>query len=82
MSKVIVEQAIGGDGGKASLEVDGEVLALKVSYPLSKILEPVNKVIDQAIDKVEGLIPGDWDKAVLEPVRVAAKAELLKLLAE
>ncbi len=43
-------------------------------------MAPANAVIDKAIDAVEGAIPGDWDKAVLEPIRIAAKAELAKLI--
>lgn len=80
--KVIYEHEVGGDGGKAGAYIDGDQLAVKVSYPLAKVLMPVNDVIDSLINKIEAAIPGDWDKAVLEPIRVAAKAELVSLLAE
>lgn len=82
MSKVLVEKEFGGDGAKAGLMVEDGALVVKVSYPLDKLLSPVNDVIDSAINKLEALIPGDWDKAVLEPVRAAAKAELVKLLSD
>lgn len=78
--KAIVEKEFGGDGAKAGLYLDENALVAKVIYPLEKVLKPVNDVIDAAIDKVEASIPGDWDKAVLEPIRVAAKEQLVKLL--
>lgn len=80
--KSIVEQSVGGDGGKVGLYIDGANLALMAIYPLGKVLEPVNAVIDKAIDALEKAIPGEWDRALLEPIRVEAKAALVKLLAE
>lgn len=80
--KVIYEHAVGGDGAKAGAYVDGVDLLVKVSYPLDKVLAPANKIIDDAIDKVEALIPGDWDKALLEPLKAEAKAALIKLISE
>jgi len=80
--KVVYEAPVGGDGGKAGLYIEGDQVEMKVSYPLAKVLGPVNDVIDAAINKIEAAIPGDWDKAVLEPIRIAAKAELVSLLAE
>lgn len=80
--KKIYEQGFGGDGAKAGLYVEEKELALKVTYPLEKMLSPVNAIIDQAINKLEAVIPGDWDKALLEPIRAEAKAQLLKLVSE
>lgn len=80
--KVIVEEGIGGDGAKAGLYLDGGDLALKVTYPVAKVLQPVNDVIDSVVAKIEAAIPGDWDKAILDPIAAAAKAELLVLLTE
>lgn len=80
--KALLEGSVGGDGGKAGIYIEENQLAVKLSIPLEKVLEPVNKVIDEAINKLEALVPGDWDKALLEPIRVEAKAALLKLLAE
>lgn len=80
--KTIVEQAVGGDGAKAGLYVEGDQLTIKVGYPIAKLVSPITDVIDAAIDKIEALVPGDWDKALLEPIRAEAKAALVKVLAE
>jgi hypothetical protein len=80
--KSIIEKPIGGDGGKVVLDIDAGNVELKVSYPLAKVLSPVTDIIDVVINKVEAAIPGEWDKAVLEPIRLAAKAELIALLSE
>lgn len=80
--KVIYEHGIGGDGAKAGAYIDGADLVAKVSFPLEKALAPINDVIDKAIDKIESTVPGDWDKALLEPIRAEAKAALVKLLSE
>jgi hypothetical protein len=78
--KTLVEQAIGGDGAKAGAYIDNGNLELRVAYPLAKVVEPVNKIIDGAIDRLEAAVPGDWDKALLEPIRAEAKAALVALL--
>jgi len=82
MSKTIYEKEIGSDGAKAGLYVDGQNLSLHVSYPLAKVVEPATKAVDSLIDKLEKLIPGDWDKPMLEKVKEEYKEELVKLLAE
>lgn len=78
--KTIVDTAVGGDGARAGLYLDGDQLTAKISYPVAKILQPVNDVIDAGVAKLEALIPGDWDKAILEPIAAGMKAELLLLL--
>jgi hypothetical protein len=78
--KTIYEHSIGGDGAVAGLYVDGDFVIEQVKYPLAKALDPADKFIDSAIDGLEAKIPGDWDKALLEPARVAAHAELQKLV--
>lgn len=80
--KTIVEKEFGGDGAKAALALDGGNLVAQVSYPIAKLAQPLNDIIDKAINGLEAVIPGDWDKALLEPARVSAKAEILKLLSE
>lgn len=80
--KTIYEHSVGGDGAMAGAYVEGGNVVIKASFPLEKAVEPLNKVIDQAIDKLESVIPGDWDKALLEPIRAEAKAALLKLISE
>ncbi len=83
---VKAEQDLGGDGAKASesIVLEGGMIKarIEVVYPVALALKPVTDVIDNAITKLEEAIPGDWDKAVLEPIREAAKAELIKLLSE
>lgn len=92
MKNPIVEQAI-GDKGKVGVYVGDGVIELAanaavgdanvqfaVDYPIAKAADPVNKLIDSAFDKIEAIVPGDWDKALLEPIRAEAKAEFLKLI--
>lgn len=80
------EQAIGGDGGKlnGALGVDQTDLVAKVEarYPLAKVVEPATKALDSALDKLEQIIPGNWDKPMIEKIKAEYKDELLKLLAE
>lgn len=80
--KAIYESAVGGDGAKAGAYVDGSDILLKVSYPIAKIIEPATKVADGLLDKLEALIPGDWDKAIIEKLKLEYKEELIKLLGE
>ena len=86
--KSIIEfdKEIGADGLKAkgALGVDGENLSASVSviYPIGKIIQPLTAAVDSTLDKLEVLIPGDWDKAIIEMVKAEYKVELLKLLAE
>lgn len=80
--KTITEQEIGGDGATAGLYVDGGKLTVKIGYPIEKLISPITDVLDMAITKLEDTIPGDWDKALLEPIRAEAKAALIKVLSE
>lgn len=91
MKKLVgIDKDLGGGDVKGSagahLGIEGSNLVLdlsvKASYPLEKVLTPANKAIDDAIDAVEKAVPGDWDKAILEPIRIAAKAQLLKAISE
>lgn len=82
MSKVIYETAVGGDGGKAGLYVDGGDISVKATFPIAKIVEPATKALDAALDKLAQVIPGDWDNALIEKVKVEYKEELIKLIAE
>lgn len=78
--KTIYETPIGGDGGKIGLYLDSGDLVQKASYPVAKALGPVNDLIDSATAKIEAAIPGDWDKAVLDPIAAGLKAEIAALL--
>ena len=81
-----VEKEIGGDGAKASagLAVAGDALelALKVTYPIAKIVEPATSVLDAQLDKLKALIPGDWDDLAIDKFKAEYKAELVKVLSE
>lgn len=80
------EKELGADGAKAagSLVIqEGSIKAqVEVSYPLAKIVEPVTNALDKAIDKLKAAIPGEWDDALLDKVKVEYKEEITKLLAE
>ncbi len=86
--KTIVEasQEIGADGAKAteSLVIEGGFIKAKVqiAYPIAKAVSPITDLIDSVIGKIEAAIPGDWDKALLDPIKEEAKASLIKLLSE
>jgi hypothetical protein len=80
MKKTIYEHAIGGDGAVAGLYIEDGFLVEKVSYPLSKAAAPAHKFIDTSVDTLEAKIPGDWDKAILEPMRIAGHGMIDKLL--
>lgn len=80
--KTIYEHSVGGDGAVAGLYVEDGFLVEKVKYPLTKATEPAKQFVNAAIDSLEAKIAGDWDKAVLEPVRVAAIAEIDKVISE
>ena len=79
--KKIYETALGGDGAKVGAYIEGADLTVKATYPLGKVLEPVNKVIDEIIDKVEAWIPGD-QKAIAEGMKADAHKRLIALLSE
>lgn len=76
---------IGSDAkGRALVGIEGENLKLEVSaeYPVLRIIEPATKAVDNLLDKLERLIPGDWDKPLIEKLKEEYKEELLKLLSE
>lgn len=76
--KTIYESAVGGDGAMVGLYVDGEFLIEQVKYPLAKALDPADKFIDSSIDALEAKL--GWAKAIIEPIRAAAKAALAKVI--
>lgn len=61
-----------GEFGHAGIRFEGG--SLIVSGALSG-----NALVDWLINLAEAEIPGDFDKALLEPVRIAAKLALSKL---
>lgn len=83
---VSFDQMIGSDGGKIggaiAIENSDLVIQAKVSYPLEKVVEPATKAVDALLVKLEAMIPGDWDKPLIEKVKEEYKTELVKLLSE
>lgn len=79
------EKEIGGDGAKAAgaIGVEGDQLkaSVAVTFPLAKVIEPVGTVIDQLVDKLEALIPGD-QKAMAAQAKADARAAIVKALSE
>lgn len=85
--KVLIEKEMGDVAdlhGKGGVYVEDGMLKAKVEivYPIVKAIEPLMAPIDTAFQSVEDAIPGDWDKAILEPIKEGLKAELMKLVAE
>lgn len=76
--KTIYEHTVGGDGAVMGAYVDGDWVIIQEKYPLSKAIDPADKFLDSSIDKLEEKF--GWSKAFLEPLRVSAKAALLKLV--
>lgn len=86
MKKLIsFEQPIGGDGANAAgaVGIEGSNLKAEVSivYPIEKIIEPAAKVIDDLVDKLEKLIPGD-QTAMAAQAKADSRAALVKALSE
>lgn len=80
--KALYEHAIGGDGAVGGLYLDGGKLKAEVSYPVAALAKPVTDAVDSIFDKAEALIPGDFDKTLLEPLRKGIKDEIVKVLSE
>ncbi len=80
MVKTIYEMPIGKDGAVIGLYQDNATIVLKESYPLSGLEGQGEKLVDSIIDGAEAKIPGDWDRAILEPLRIAGKAYLATLI--
>lgn len=79
--KSIITKEIGSDGAAAELLVGEGKLAVQVSYPLEKIVQPLTSVVDKVVDKLEQFIPGD-QKNLAEEIKASARKELAELLAE
>lgn len=86
MKKVVsFEQALGGDGGKVggAVGIEGDQLKaeLSVTYPIEKVVEPALKVVDDLVDKLEKLIPGD-QTAMAAKAKADARAALVAMIVE
>lgn len=78
------KQKLGEHGeAEAKLGVNGENLRVEVSAtahyekPISEIAEPILKVADSFVDKIEALIPGDQ-----KAMAAAAKADFRKAVVD
>lgn len=80
--KVLVEKELGGNGGKVGLYINEGVLEAKASIAVASVVDMVSKPLDPLKAKLEALIPGDWENALVDEAFVAAKAEISKLLSE
>lgn len=79
------EQEIGGDGAIAKGAVGIEGVNLKamveITYPALKVIDPVLKQVDNLVDKLEKLIPGDQLEMAAK-AKVEYREALAKALAE
>lgn len=80
------KQPIGGDGATASesLTLDGGDLVadVQVRYPVAKLLKPVTDELEVAKAAIEKMIPGDWDKAILDPIFKGLEDAIVAKLSE
>lgn len=81
----IIEQPVGGDGGKVSLGIapvdEKPCIVLSASFPVEKIIQPAFKAIDDLVDKLEQWIPGD-QKEEAAKAKQQAHEYILKKIAE
>lgn len=80
----VLEKNIGSDGlsvsGTIGIEESNVKVAISLEYPIEMILQPATKALDKLLDKIEKIIPTDWDKPYIEKLKVEYKQELIKLL--
>lgn len=78
------DKAIGTDGLKAAggVGIDGTdfVGHTEIRFPIVKAIDPLMKVVDNLVDKVEKLIPGD-QTALAAKLKLEARDEIAKLIA-
>lgn len=80
--KVIVDKPVGGDGADVMLDVSAGNLELKVTFPVTKIVDPIMKLMDPLKSKLEALIPGNWADPLVEAAFSGLEAEIVKVLSE
>lgn len=84
-SLVSASQPVGGDGAMASeslsLDDAGNIVAdVQLKYPVAKLLKPVTDELEVIKQKIEAAIPGDWDKAILDPIFAGLEQTLINKL--
>lgn len=87
MKKIVsFDKAIGGDGLEIEAAVGVEASNLKarveLTYPIEAVIQPATKAADKLLDKLEKLIPGDWDKPIIEKLKQEFRQELVEALSE
>lgn len=74
------EQPLGSDGGKfgGGVGIDNTDLVahVEIRYPVLKLAEPILNKVDDFLDKIEQLIPGD-QKAMAEAAKQDLRAAVL-----
>lgn len=87
MKKIVsFDKAIGSDGLEIEAAVGVEASNLKarveLTYPIEAVIQPATKAADKLLDKLEKLIPGDWDKPIIEKLKQEFRQELVEALSE
>lgn len=81
MKTFVDKKFAANDAGEVSLGMDGTKIKVELSYDIGQdVATLVGPIVDKAFDAVEKIIPGDWDKNLLDPERQAAKDALVKAL--
>lgn len=82
MAKVLFSKAIGGDGATVAVGTDDSGnLTLGVTYPLAKIVGPVDDALDSIKGKVESALGSPaWLSPILDTLDASAKAEIGALI--
>lgn len=79
-----IEQNIGGDGAKIkgalALKEQNLEASVVIAYPVEKIIQPATQLFDSALDKLEKMIPGNWDKPMIDAFKAQYKADLIAAL--
>lgn len=79
-----IEQNIGGDGAKIkgalALKDQNLEASVVIAYPVEKIIKPATELFESALDKLEKIIPGNWDKPMIDAFKAQYKADLIAAL--
>lgn len=81
--KTIYEHEIGGDGGMTGAYLNGGQVFVRVSYPVTKLVDPVMAQLDPLKEKLKSIVPFDSaTDPLIDAAFAEAKAEIIKLLSE
>ena len=79
IQKEVGQITLDGKIGVVEKKLKIELAAL---YPIEALVSPATDALDQMLDKLEAIIPGDWDKPMIEKFKVEYKEKLVSLLSE